>query len=60
ALRFVNIPLAAWIAIAPWLLGDATTAGRWSGLLVGIMLIALSIPRGAVRERYGGWQRYVV
>ena len=60
ALRFLNILLGAWIALAPWVLADASPAGRWSGVLVGVVLIALSIPRGTIRERYGRWQRYVV
>lgn len=59
ALRFLNIALGAWIALAPWLLAGASPAGRLSGLLAGCLLVALSIPRGTIRERYGRWQRYV-
>jgi hypothetical protein len=29
-------------------------------IVAGVALIALSLPRGPVREHYGGWQRYVV
>lgn len=56
--RFLIIPLGAWIALAPWLLACASPAGRWSGVLVGFLLVALSIPRGTIRKRYGRWQRY--
>ncbi len=60
ALRFLNVPLGLWLAAAPWLLTGASTAGRWSGVLVGLAVIGLSIPRGSVRERYGRWQRMIV
>ena len=60
AARFVNVLFGAWFALAPWLLSGATTASKWNGVLVGVALILLSLPRGTVRERYGGWDRYVV
>ncbi|MGQ0538987.1 MAG: SPW repeat domain-containing protein, partial [Gemmatimonadaceae bacterium] len=60
ALRFVNVLLGVWIASAAWTLGYASSAARWSGLVVGLAVIALSIPRGAVRERYGTWARTIV
>ena len=59
ALRFVNILLGAWIAVAPWLLDGATTGAVVSDLVVGIALILLSLPRGPVGERYGTWDRYI-
>jgi len=60
ALRFVNVALGAWIAAAPFILQGASTAGRWNAVLVGTVLAALSLRRGAVRERYGSWDRFVV
>jgi hypothetical protein len=34
-------------------------AARALGLAAGLALVALSLPRGVVRERYGGWDRFV-
>ena len=54
AIRFVNIPLGAWVAAAPWLLG-APMVAAWSGIAVGVLLILVSIPRGTIRDEYGEW-----
>jgi uncharacterized membrane protein len=58
-LRLVNVALGAWIAAAPFLLDGATAPGRWSALLVGGAIAALSLRRGPVRERYGSWNRFI-
>ena len=59
AARFLNFASGLWIVIAPFVLAGATSADRWNGVVTGALLIALSIRRGAVRERYGSWQRWV-
>jgi uncharacterized membrane protein len=58
--RFLNGLLALVVVSAPWISDAATTAGRVNGLVVGLTVIALIFPRGAVRERYGSWDRYVL
>jgi hypothetical protein len=58
--RWLNVPLGLWIAAAPWLLDGASVAGRWNGAAVGIVLVLLSIPRGRVTERFGGFERFLV
>ena len=58
--RFLNVLLGAWIIAAPWLLSGTVTTARWNDLLVGAVLIILSLPRGPVRERYAGWDRFIV
>ena len=60
ALRFLNVLFGAWLLAAPWVLGGASTAAAAGDVAVGLALIALSLPRGAVRERYGSWDRYIV
>lgn len=57
--RFINVLFGAWLIAAPWLLGGATAAGAWNDVAAGALLIVLSLPRGPVRERYGGWDPYV-
>lgn len=60
AARFLNVLCGAWVAAAPWLLSGSTPAAQWSDVFVGILLVLLSIPRGTIRERYGGWDRYII
>ncbi len=57
--RFVNVLFGLWLVAAPWLLAGATTGLKVNDVVAGLALIALSLPRGSVRERYGGWQRYL-
>lgn len=57
--RFLNIVLALWIAALPWLYGGASTLFMANNVVLGIALIALSIPRGIVKERYGSWDRFI-
>ena len=59
-LRFLNIALGLWLAAAPFLLGGATTGSTINDVVAGLALIALSIPRGPVREHYSSWQPYIV
>ena len=61
ATRFINIPFGIWLIAAPWLLdGIASPLAVWNGVISGVLLIGLAIPRGPVRNSYGGWDRYVV
>jgi hypothetical protein len=58
--RFLNVLFGAWIIIAPWLLAGANTGARWNDLIAGVLIIAVSLPRGLVRERYAAWGRLIV
>jgi hypothetical protein len=61
AVRFVVIPLGAWLIAAPWLLnGIASPMAIWNGVICGIVIIALALPRGRIRNSYAGWDRYIV
>ncbi len=61
ALRFINVVLGLWLIAAPWILPGAGTAAAWAGVIVGLGVIGLSLPRGKrSEEHYGGWDRYVV
>ena len=59
ATRFLNLLLGAWVIAAPWMLGGATPASRWSDMIAGALVILLSLPRGPVGERYGSWERFI-
>lgn len=61
AVRFINIPFGAWLIAAPWLLdGVPSTLAAWGGVLCGVLLIVLALPRGPIRDSYASWDRYVV
>lgn len=61
SLRFINVLFGAWLIAAPWLLDGAGSAvAVVNSLASGLLLIALSIPRGPVRQFYAGWDRYIV
>ncbi len=60
AVRLLNVPLGAWIAASGWMLSGATVGGQWSGTLAGLLIVALALPRGQIRERYGAWQRWIL
>lgn len=61
AIRFINIPFGAWLMATPWLLdGIASPLTAWNGVICGVLLIGLAIPRGSVRNSYAGWDRYIV
>src|SRR5690606_28028177 len=57
--RFVNAVLGAALLAVPFVL-DAPAASMWSSLAGGVALIALSFPRGPIRQRYGDWNRLLV
>ncbi|MBI3345009.1 MAG: SPW repeat protein [Gammaproteobacteria bacterium] len=61
AARFINVAFGAWLIAAPWLLdGAGSPLAAWNGVIGGALLIALSIPRGLIKDSYAGWDRYVV
>jgi uncharacterized membrane protein len=57
--RFLNGLLGLAVAVLPWLVDGATTAGQVNGLVVGLLVVALSLPRGPKAESYGSWDRWV-
>jgi hypothetical protein len=59
ALRFFNVLAGIWVAGAPWFLAGAVAASRWAGLVTGLALVLLSLPRGPVKEKYGRWDHLI-
>ncbi|PXX95795.1 NAD-dependent epimerase/dehydratase family protein [Halomonas sp. LBP4] len=59
-LRFINVLFGLWLIGAPALLAGASTPATAGSVLVGILLIGLSLPRGSrSNEHYGAWDRFV-
>jgi hypothetical protein len=58
--RYLNVALGLAAAITPFVLGGSNAASMASALVVGLAVAALSLPRGEVRERYGGFEALIV
>ena len=58
-LRLLNVLFGAWLIIAPFVLAGHSEGGRWSDIGTGLLVIALSLRRGPVREHYGTWDRWI-
>ena len=58
--RLINIAFGAWLVLAPWLLSGAVSSlATWNSVLFGLLLVAFAIPRGPIKNSYGGWDGYV-
>ncbi len=58
--RYANVFLGLAIAVLPWFMGDATATFKIIDAVAGVVVAALAIPRGVIKEKYGLWQRFVV
>jgi len=59
SLRWLNLLFAAALLVTPFVFGAGTIATVTS-IVLAIALAVLSLRRGAVTRRWGGWERYVV
>jgi hypothetical protein len=59
AVRFLNIPLGLALIASPFLYHGATTSVV-NGIVCGLVLMALSLRRGTIRQRYRGWEKLIV
>ena len=60
ALRFANMAFAAWLMVALFIINDVPSQALWNGIISGAALIAVSLPKGRIREKYGTFDRYIV
>ena len=60
AARWIIIPLGLWLLAAPWVLSGGTPNARWSDMAVGAAVVLLTLRRGRIESKFGGWDRYVV
>lgn len=57
ALRFLALPLAGFVAVAPWWLGDGGAIVGIANLVVAAVIVIASLPRGVIGERRAGGDR---
>jgi len=60
AARFINIALALAIIVLPWVFGGATPASGINDLIIGVLIIALSISPGKIKNTYDDWNALIV
>ncbi|MBI2791818.1 MAG: NAD-dependent epimerase/dehydratase family protein [Gammaproteobacteria bacterium] len=61
SLRFINVIFGFWLIAAPWLLHGANLLASWVSVVIGIILVFLSLPRGKrSKEHYGSWDYFVI
>jgi len=58
--RLLNVLLGHWLAAVPWLYSGTESVALWNNICTGIAIVLLALPRGQIRERYAGWDRYIV
>lgn len=59
-LRYLNILFGLWLIAAPWVLGTDHEGAMWNGVVAGIMVILLSLPKGKVEDKRGNFDKYIV
>ena len=57
--RLLNIPIGLWLMLAPWIMLGDTDLSRWNDMLIGSAVLVFSLRRGAIDERFGGWNRFL-
>ena len=57
--RYLNILLGAALMAAPFMFAAGITA-TIASVVLGLGLVALSMRRGLIRERYGNWERLII
>lgn len=58
--RFVNIAAGAWLIAAPFILEGGNATAMWNDVIMGIVVIALSIKNGKIREHYGSYDNAII
>jgi hypothetical protein len=57
--RYFNLLLALIVAGGVWFLPGANLLAQINGIVVALVIAALSIPRGPKTETYGRWDRFI-
>lgn len=57
--RFINMLIALWFAIASFVFHGSSLAIILHSVIIAVVVILLSIPKGPIRERYGTWNKCI-
>lgn len=58
--RYFNTLLGLALVVMPWLVNDSNTALTISSSLAGLFIMALSFPKGKIKEKYGMFDKYIL
>lgn len=58
-MRLLNLVLGLAVTLMPFVLGGSVLQ-IVAGLVLGVALMVLSLPRGRIAGKYGGWNRYLI
>ncbi len=54
SMRKWNIPLGAWLLVAPWILGYENNIAIINDMAVGLLVIGFSLVKGKTEHQFGG------
>ncbi|PTX13130.1 vitamin K epoxide reductase family protein [Pontibacter mucosus] len=57
--RYGNVLLGLIVAVMPWFLDSSPTVLSITGIVLGLAVAALALPRGPKTQRYAGWDEYI-
>jgi hypothetical protein len=60
SVRWLNALFGVWLLAASWFLAGGNSMTILSDVAVGLLLLLTSLARGITRERYAGWNRYII
>tara|TARA_R110002049_G_scaffold191337_1_gene360248 strand:+ start:13035 stop:13298 length:264 start_codon:yes stop_codon:yes gene_type:complete len=60
AVRFINILVLLWLIVAVLVIDTVPANALWVAIISGVALMALSFPKGKIREKYGTFDKYIV
>ncbi len=58
-LRYLNALFGAALCVTPFVF-DASPSATVASVIAGLLLVVLCLRRGAIRMRWGGWERFMV
>ncbi|WP_162052693.1 SPW repeat domain-containing protein [Pontibacter pamirensis] len=58
-IRYILVLFGLWLIAAPWVLGTDNDAAMWNGVICGIVLIPLCLPKGKVQDKRGSFDKYI-
>jgi uncharacterized membrane protein len=58
--RYLNLLFGLGLILTVWHGGDQSLAGTFNNLILGLLVIALTFPKGKITERYGFWDKWIL
>jgi len=59
SVRYLNAAFGVTLTVVPWIVEGGSLVADLAGATAGLLLIALSLPRGKIRHSDGSWDRFI-